>query len=61
MGDAVCSGVVVAVPLVLATSPHITHADLRPIGVRIGDLGESLAGVAAWATIADWLCLPLLG
>jgi hypothetical protein len=42
---------------VLATSPHITHADLRPIGVRIGDSGESLAGVAAWATIADWLCL----
>ena len=51
-----CSGVVVAVPLVLATS-HITHEVLRPIGVRIGDLGESLAGVAAWATIADWLCL----
>jgi hypothetical protein len=33
---------------------HITHADLRPIGVRIGG---PLAGVAAWATIADWLLL----
>lgn len=57
VGDAVLRcGVVVAGPLVLATatatSHHITSCRLRPIGVR---KGESLAGVAAWNTLADWL------
>jgi hypothetical protein len=49
-----CGGCCRCSPSFLATSTSITHADLRPIGVRIG---EPLAGVAAWATIADWLLL----